>query len=361
MVQRQATVINGIRGRANPNKYVLEIPDMELMGAACDLFINSYIRIIGTGRAGPATHCLTRHFTVAAGRLPGCRVFEYVVTTDVWKELSVPGLGVVTGPPVVQNGICYFPQGDFTAIRKMQMDYTAVDDHAFASETASYTNKAYFLETAYDSAKGEPNIWRANQSETTGSTPNGKASSVSRASSSPGAIPVLWTADLNFALSPLPILCGVNTNLVTNIYEHENSLYVMKEDGLYIVQNDRAIRVRLGGSEVAPDVDNGRAMVTGPDKNLYISFRNDVYLLSGGGAYSTGIMTNMPSSRSGTVYSMVAAEGWIFAAINGGTNNYSSIMKYSNDTKTWSEQLDHTFRVDDSNLVAAMPETRPRL
>jgi hypothetical protein len=248
---------------------------------------------------------------------------EYIVYgTDWFQEISGAFAAPVTGRPVTQNSITYFPMGDSTVIHEMAMDYADADVHVFRNEA---TNKAYFLETGYDSTKNEPNMWRANESSV----------AVSRASTAPSGTTITYGTDLTFGAN---ILCGDNTSLITHIIDVESVLYVFKEDGLFIVQNDRAARVKMG-VEVSPDVNNGYAAAIAGDKNLYASFRHDVYLVSSGGAYPTGMNINLPSERSGVIYSLHPAEGWLFAAINGGTTNTSSIMKFSLDTKTWSEQV----------------------
>jgi hypothetical protein len=360
--------LNGTRGRATGTQSASTLQDTSFgaYGATLptDRFVGSYIRIIrGTGR-GQVRQITANNgntFTVSPNWVitPVSGSSEYVVFACDWfVEITGTGLGIVTGPPIIQNGIVYFPQGDGTVIRKMRIDYADADDHAFGSESTTNQNKAYFLDTSYDASEG-PQVWRANQSATSGSTPNAAAISVSRASSAPNNTPVGFTTDLTFKTS---LLAGENTNLITNIHEHENALYVFKEDGMFLVEGDRVVRVKMG-VETAPDPDNGRAAVTAGDKNLYVAFRNDVYLITGSGAYSTNLKNNLPSNRSGPIHSLIAAEGWVFAAINGGDNNYSSVMKFSLDTKTWSEQLRGIFpgfRIRNLQWQPC-PETRPRL
>ena len=350
--------LNGVRGRATGTQSANTLQDTSrgAYGATAwptNRFANAYVRIIrGVGR-GQVRQIVSNNgntLTVSPNWIitPVNGSSEYVVFACDWfVEISGTGFGVTTGTPIIQNGVVYFSQGDGVNIRKMKIDYADADVHAFGAESA---NKAFFLEPGFDTAKNEPVIWRANQSTI----------SVSRASSAPNGTAITGLAtDLTFNPN---ILTGENTNLITRLQEHEGSLYVFKEDGLFIVQNDRAVRVRMG-VETAPDPDNGRASAIGGDKNLYVSFRGDVYLVSSGGAYPTGMKNNLPSERSGVVYDLIAAEGWLFAAINGGTNNTSSVMKFALDTKTWSEQWRGYFpgyRVRNLQWQPC-PETRNRL
>lgn len=366
--------LNGNRGRATGAQSASTLKDTNhgAYGATAwpaDRFENSYVRIIrgpGQGQVRQITGNSGDELTVSPNWsiTPVAGSSEYVVYACDWfVEIETTGLSVVTDTPLVHNGIVYFPQGDSTVIRKMHIDYADADVHAWGSESATNNNKAYFLETSHDAAEG-PQVWRANQLATSGSTPNAAAISVSRASSSPinagtgVPTPVAFATDLTFGAS---IAIGENTNLVTRIQDHEGVLHGFKEDGFFIVQNNRAMRVRMG-VETAPDVGNGRASVTAGDKNLYVAFRNDVWLVTSGGAYSTNMKYNLPATRSGPVRSLVAAEGWVFAGINAG-NNISSVMKFSLDTKTWSEQLrgySPGYRIRNLQWQPC-PETRARL
>lgn len=350
--------LNGVRGRATGVQTATSLQDTShgAYGATLwptDRFANSYIRIIrgtGRGQVRQITSNSDDTFSVSPAWdiTPVAGSSEYVVFSNDWfVEITGTGFTVVSGVPVVQNGVVYFPQTDGTVIRKMKIDYTDGDVHAWGGEAA---NVAYFLSTGYDATKNEPNIWRATQS------PVG----VSRASSAPAGVHI---TDLvtNLAFGAV-ILTGENTNLITGLQEHEGTLYVFKEDGMFMVQNDRAMRVKMG-IEPTPDPDNGRASAVAGDKNLYVSFRNDVYLVSGGGAYSTGMKINLPAGRSGVVYDLAAAEGWLFAAVNGGTTGTSSVMKFSLDTKTWSEQvraIKAGYRIRNVQWQPC-PETRNRL
>lgn len=360
--------INGTRGRATGTQTSTTLKDTNRgswgPGAMGFNYAGAYIRIIrGTGKGQVRKISVndgdTFTVTQAWSITPVSGSSEYVVyATEFFVEIGSTGFGVVSGSPVIQNSIAYFPQGDATVIRKMRIDYTDADCHAFGSENATNNNKGYFLESAYDLVEG-PQIWKANQVATSGSTPNAAAISVARAPTAPNKIPVAFTADVLFNSS---FLAGDNTNLITNIFFHENALYVFKEDGLFMIQNNQAVQVKLG-VETSPDVDNGRAVCTGGDKNMYFAFRNDVYIMTNGGAYSTNLKFNLPSERSGPISSLIAAEGWVFAAVNGGTSNTSSVMKFSIDTKTWSEQLrGHFPGYRMRNLQWQVnPETRPRL
>ena len=365
--------INGVRGRATGTQSSTTLQDTNhgSHGATSwttNAWANAYVRIIrgtGLGQVRQITSNTADTLTVSTAWdvTPVTANSEYIVySTDIFTEITTTGLGTVTAGPTWSNGTVYFPQGDSTNIRIMHIDYSDADCHAWDVENTN-NNKAYYLTTGYDAVAG-PQLWRANITLASG-TPNGGAISVSRGSTSPIAgspsipTPLTFGTDVTFNTC---ILTGENTNRITNIYFHDNALYVFKENTLYLVQNDRALNVKMGNG-AGTDINNGRAVCVATDKQLYFSFANDVYLLSSGGAYPTNLLRSTPSSLAGPVASMDSARGWLFAAVDGGTSNTSNIMKYALDRQSWSEQL----RAPASGLRMRdviwqdCPETRPRL
>ena len=335
--------LNGVRGRAVGTQSSTTLKDTGhgSYGATnwtTNRFANCYVRIIrGTGqgqvRLISSNDADTLTVSTAWDVTPVTADSEYMVFGCDWfVELGTTGLGVVTGEPAVQNGIVYFPQNDTVNIRIMQMDYTDADDHAFDVESTN-NNKGYFLSEGYDPVLFS-GLWRANNAAATG-TPNSPKVSVAFAPTSPLGTPVTFGTDVLFGTS---IPCGDNTNRITGINMHADILHVRKEDGLFVIQNNQAARIRIG-VETAPDITNGRAAVTAADKNLYIGFQNDMFLITGSGAYPTRLNNNLPSNRSGYVADLEAAKGWIFAAVDAGASGYSSVMKFSLDTASWSEQI----------------------
>jgi len=334
--------LQGVRGRAVGTQTSTTLQDTGhgTYGATnwtTDRFANCYVKIIrgtGAGQVRLISSNTADTLTVSSAwtTTPVAADSEYVVYgCDWWVQIGTTGLGVVTGKPMVQNGIVYFPQGDSTNIRIMQLDYTDADDHAFDVENTN-NNKAYYLAGGFDPSQG-PVAWRANNAVTTG-TPAAKKVSVARAATSPSGTPVAFGTDLTFLTS---ILVGDNTNRINNIFFHEGSLYVGKENVLYIVQNDQPSRVNIG-VETAPDANNLIAMITGADRQLYASYLNDVYVVTGGGSYPTGLMSAMPSDRSGYASCLDAKKNWIFATVDAGDGT-SSLMMYSINEQAWSEQL----------------------
>ena len=251
-----------------------------------------------------------------------------------WKEITGHGLGWVSNKPAYSNQTVYFPQDDTTDIRIMRLDYSKANDHGFDVEDTNH-NQAYFLANAYDATDG-PQLWRANQVQTTAGSPKGQSISISRGLTAPAGTALTFGTDVTFNAS---ILTGDNTFDITSLFAYKNNIYVAKEDTMYTVVNDKATEIKYG-ADASPSQFNGVAAVEGMDGLLYIAANHDVMFISGSTTYPTHLPDNLPSNRSGYVKDMVSRLGWLFAAVDAGRGSQtSSIMKYSFDTKTWSEQM----------------------
>jgi len=280
---------------------------------------------------------------------------EYVIYSTDWvKAITGHGLGKVINKPVVSNGIVYFPQGDTVNARRMHLDYTVANDHDFAAES---TTKMYHAVSGYDGSDG-PQLWRSNNASGTGS---GGAVVASRGGMYPSGAPLGWGTTVTFKTA-IPI--GDNTYSINNLWVHQNNLYVIKEDTLYVIQNDRAVQIKTG-FEASPSIYNGSAVITAKDGNLYLGAGHDVWLVTGSGVISTGIHydADLPSGRSGYAADFESEYNWLFTAWDAGASGTSSIMKYNTDTQKWSEQLRAWALGKRIRSVKwqTCPETRPRL
>ena len=258
---------------------------------------------------------------------------EYVVYGgNRWKEITGHGLSWVSSKPAYANGIIYFPQGDTTNIRIMQINYGNANDHGFDEENTA-NNRAYFLTPSYDGTLG-PVMMRANEVATSSGAPNGKAISVGFAPTSPLGVPVSFGTDLTFQTS---ILTGDNTFRISGMYDHQNTRYVAKEDTLYSLSGNVPVKISYG-ADASPHPQNGAAACTGMDGQFYLAAQHDVFFISGSNAYPTNLPFNLPSSRSGYVADLCSVKGWLFAAVDATNDGWSSVMRLSLDTRTWHEQ-----------------------
>lgn len=335
--------INGVRGKATSGSTTtLADTGHGTYGATAwptDRFAGCYLHAIrgtGKGQIVQITSNTGTTFSFSAVTIAFDNTTEYVVYGCDWfVEIGTTGLGTVTGKPAIANGIVYFPQGDSTDIRIMHMDYTDADDHAFDVEETKH-NRATFLAEGFDISDG-PVLWRANLAATASGSPNGIAVSVGRAPTSPAGVPVPFGTDLTFRISTMT---GDNTSMINKIFGHTNKLYVFKEDTLFLVDKDSPVQIKTG-LEPSPSIRSGSAVCVGSDTQLYAWLWNDVWIVSSGGVYPTGLNSNrgIPSERSGYVASLAPALGWIFAGMDAESSRTSAIYKYSIDSRTWCENF----------------------
>lgn len=327
-----------------------------------DMWANYKIRIIrGTGQGQVRTVSSNTGtvitVSVAWDINPSTDSEYYIYGGSQWKEITGHGLGWVSAKPKYANGTMYFPQNDTVNIRIIQLNYSNANDHGFDAESTN-NNRAWFLCPSFDSSLG-PIMVRANQAATASGAPNGSAISIGKAPSSPNGTPTPFGTDLTFQTS---ILIGDNTFRITGIYDHQNTLYVAKEDSLFTVSGNVPVKLSYG-ADSSPNILNGVAACTGADTNFYIAAEHDVFMITGGSSTPMNINFNIPSSRSGYVVDMTSEKGWLFAALDAGTSGDSSIMRMTLSDRSWHEQIRSFATGRQIRSVAWMNlvDTRPQL
>jgi hypothetical protein len=229
-------------------------PDNVLAGAKIQFKKNNewYYATIASHTGGTYTFEEATAAAPAAGN-------NYIVYSTPWfTELTVTGLGVVTGEPAVLSGTVYFPQGTGTAIRRMTLDYGQTQNHVYASEATAGSEYANFLLSSHDKTDGAI-IWRGLNSTVT----------VSYAKA------VAWGNNLTFGTA---IPCGDTSYTITGLNEKEG-LQVFKEDGPGTVIGNTYISLK-SGQEDTPDTNNGIASVV-VDKFMYYSWLHSVVRVYG--------------------------------------------------------------------------------
>lgn len=303
-----------------------------------DMWAGYYVRIIrGTGqgqvRVVSSNTATAITVTVAWDINPDTTSEYYVYGGKAWKEITGHGLGWVSAKPAYANGTIYFPQNDTTDIRIIQLNYANANDHGFDAENTAH-NQAWFLTPSYDSSLG-PVMVRANQVATSAGTPAGKAVSIGRGPTSPAGTALPFGTDITFQTS---ILVGDNTYRITGLYNHQNQLWVAKEDTLYQVSGNVPVEYRYG-ADASPNIMNGVAACTGMDGQFYVAAEHDIFLISGGNTYPANLPHNIPSGRAGYVRDMISEKGWLFAALDAGTSGTSSVMRMTLQDRSWHEQV----------------------
>jgi hypothetical protein len=298
--------INGVRGTAT-SATSTTLTDSNLSMTA-DQFIGAYIRIIegtGDGQVRQITDNTTTAFTVAAWDITPSTDSVYIVYgTDYWTEIGSTGLAKSTGKPSVADKIAYIPQGQANNVRRMRVNASA---HDFAGDG---TNK---FDLVYVHAEGtKPQVYAAN------------AGAASIAASDTKA----WGTALAFGDSKS---IGSFDFRINNMIGHNKVLHIFKEDGLYTFSNN--VIEKLGANfDDVPDRHTG-AGVAAKDNMLWFGWAHSVLRMQG--ASITDMMNwklgydGMGADKKGYISSIVSAVGWLFVAVNGDADNYSTILVWN--------------------------------
>jgi hypothetical protein len=281
-------------------------------------YSGAYIKIIdGTGdsqirQITSNTTGASVTFTVPAWDVTPDSTSVFVVYgTAFWDEVTSAGLTYVTNRPVVVNGIAYFPQGSSVAVRRMRVNGNS---HDFGAEA---TVKADLMYVNFDASTGTQ-VWSALDS------------AVSNANTA------AWGTDLaNLSTTTI----GSSEYRITNMHTYKGYFIIFKEDGLYKFDGTRVTRYGKNFSDL-PDVNNGIAVA---EDNTYLwwSWGHSVERMLGENVtdmlnWRPGYV-GLPADRRGIVSKILSVIGWLFVVVDGGDNNYSSVLCWSGFG--WSEVL----------------------
>lgn len=297
---------SGVRGTAT-SASPTTLLDTNLTGVSTNQFAGARIRIYdgtGDGQSRLISSNTTTQFTVPTWDITPDATSKYIVYgTRYWLATTgTPGLGAVKGQPVTADKTAYFPQGQAVNIRRM---YVTASSHTFADDG---TNKAdlMFLNT---DPSNSVSVYSAHRNNST------IAFSPTKVQGTP----------LLFGVAK-PI--GSSDYRINNLYNYNGVLYVFKEDGPYIVNGNRVDRPSSGFDDV-PDRTTGQAVAT-QDKYLWWSWAHSVVRTLG--EDSTDMMNwrqgydGLPTDRTAIVTAIVSAVGWTFFALDGGADNYSTVL-----------------------------------
>lgn len=228
----------------------------------------------------------------------------YICSGTTWTEKTTTGLGVVTDV-CVSNDTVFFAQGESTNIRKMNFD--GATTWAYADDG---TNKATFLYAFNDPTIG-PVVWRANNGTTT--------VTISRANA------VSWSTNLTFGTA---IYIGDAAYPITSLVDYNNALWVMKQDSVWVVSNDRPSRLNIGIDD-APSANNGLTSIA-HSSFMFFSFLTSLERLYGTTVDDIGPWrgAGLPSERSGVVSAAESVISMLFLSIDAGASGSSSILVY---------------------------------
>lgn len=240
---------------------------------------------------------------------------EYVIiNSNKWTAIA-SGTHQLTAPVTdicIVNNYCYLCQGDDVNIKRWRAyNNSGTFTNEFVDDS---TNKAVFLEATRES-DSVLYLWRANNKDANGDI------SVSRAAS-----PTSW-ANLSFGTAiPLRDQLGK----ITQLQEYDQKCWVMREGSVFAAAGTKVDEINLREIHTLMESTNGAAVTV---QNVYLFFN----LGAGIERYYSSSMDDvgpnrddgLPTEKQGVVSSLLAYPGRYMAAIDGGSNGYSSVMMHN--------------------------------
>lgn len=252
-----------------------------------------------------------------------------VVANDTWTVLTdVDALwdGLQVVDVLVTNGAAYFAHGDTAAMTRLMVYNNAGTWTYTVTQESTASVEAYATKLARANDPEGSWIWKAR---------GGFPSMISKApavdcTGAASAADLVWEAE--FAAGDL----GTRLTNMLEYGEDYGQLHLLKEGDLFKVNlasddTDYITRVPISGFQPSRDWRNGRAACV-HDTYLFFSWHDTVLryyrnYLDNIGPNSRDIQ--MPSNRRGVVSAMRSYPGMLYAAIDGGKSNYSSVLGYN--------------------------------
>lgn len=250
---------------------------------------------------------------------------EYVIFhTDIWQDIS-PSSGDQIDKPCTDVGVAsdivYFAFGQSQNILRMQWNPGASPPaHQFADDG---TNKADLIFSHFD-ATNDNQVYVANVA----------AATVNRSPEKAWGTNLVYVGAFEIGSSNLPI---------TSLYVHDGFLYAFKPDGRYVINPTDNASKTAGEIDFIRSLNNGQAVLF---YGLYSYFSWGGYALqrlySSSGTYDLSNIgpdkdEGLPDDRKGPVVALLGTPPGIMAAIDGGEDNYSSILVQPTSGYGWHE------------------------
>jgi len=254
--------------------------------------------------------------TVATWAVNPDTTSEYVIYgCNYWADITPTGEGDLIDGVVADvatfDNIAIFAQGASVNMLKMKWN-SATPGHLFDDDG---TNKGDRVRTFYDPVDG-PQVWRAENDTVDISRSDVKA----------------WGTDLAFGTE---IDIGDHSFGINRLIDYNDQLWVIKEDSIWSVKNDRASRLNVGLESAAGPYTGIGACAS--NLFLYFGWSQSLERLYGGTLDDIGPWKDagLPNNRQGYISALEPVYSWIFAAIDAGTDGTSSILCH--DGTGWHE------------------------
>lgn len=307
--------INGDRGKATSATATTIVQSTKAW--ATDRWIGAYVKIVrgtGIGQVREITDNDATSLTVATWTLAPDSTSEYIIYGTEWfTEITPAGLSLVSSTPAVINQIVYFPQGGAT-VRTMVWN---AGSHSFE-----------------DDAGMVDYIIRASDG-------NGVRAWGVRINSLYYAAAQSWAASpTNLTWVAVPVV-GDTTSKATGMCEKDGSIYVFKEDGVYMATptSSGATIVKLqSGMEKIPSSTNGIASIS-HQQFIYHTWLHSLVRIYGSSHDDIGQDWSgwgLPDGREGVFSSLDSYTSLLIAGVDAGEGT-SSVLGW--DGIGWHELL----------------------
>jgi hypothetical protein len=321
--------INGDRGicdttdGSNSNTLIDTASGCRAAGAwTSNMWAGYYVRIIGgngTGQVREIASNTTTTLTVTQNwrRKPAAASTRYVIYGGPrWFEITGHGFtGAPSCRPIQSGGVCYVAQGVGLDVQRMKEDTTEADNHAFQGITVTTDIRFDYLENHM-----MPNLGVRLFAAKAGSCWVGYTTAPAWATTNvPTFTPVKGSA------------VGSSEYRITSMKSVGEKLLFGKEDSLWFLDESTPKQYTLAIKDV-PDWDNLSSIGAQGD-TIYFGYGNSFGYLMGTEHkdllnYRAGY-EGLPADRSGSVTSVLAVLGWVFFAVDGGEDNYSSVYAWN--------------------------------
>ncbi len=311
-----------------------------------DLFIGAWVRVTkgtGKGQYREITDNSGSALTVSpAWDVTPDGTSEYVIyATDELTPITLTGDAIDKPVKDVtiyddQAVLCFGPD---QAILRIRWN-SGGPQHDGRDESGAA--KADALRSFYNSNSGKTVIWRAENDTVDVSFSENKA----------------WSTDLDFG-EEIPV--GEDSWGINSLLDHNNQLWIFKEDSVWYEQNNKVVKVNLGLDSMA-EGSNGVAVASWK-LFIYANWSHSIEQIYSGNVLDMGpwLHAGLPDGRTGVVSALQPVHAFMFAGIDGEVSNTSSVL-------AWNERGYHeVFRAWTSNRRIeglkwqACPGTRPRL
>jgi hypothetical protein len=231
------------------------------------------------------------------------------------KFTEITGHGLTVAPtsrPCSANAIAYFCQGTAVNVRRMQINTGNANNHEFKDTDTPYRYDFFEVHNM-------PNLGLRLFAAKSLTCAAGYAALPSWADT-----PVAFTGIKGNVI-------GNTESRVTAVRSLGETIYFGKEDGLWYLDESTPKQFTLSVKDV-PSFNNLSAMSAQGD-TVYFGYGDSFGYLSGTTHkdllnYRAGY-EGLPSDRAGTVSAVTTSLGWVFFAVDGGDDNYSSVYAWN--------------------------------